>query len=1736
LRFYCIMPKLYLFLAFSLFFSSLGFQNVVFASEIVQPQSTISQQKEPILSDKIQAPAPRMLQGNLSGAIRSDTEIYNYLTSQKSVFGFTSPQNDLQILKKDIDKEGQTHYLLQQSYNGIPIYGKYIRAHLNTAQSIYAITNQSSSELNSLLLDTNPTINANQAIENLHKDIESAAGYSIQLGGNIGPRNLTEPTSALIVYPYQNQYLLAYQIDIEYINPTYNRWVGFVDAKTGVVIHKYSRLTEISADSASGTGMGYFGDSKTLNITRDSDGYYSLVDKSKPMYRIVNNQEDGVIATYDFMKPFTGPISSNTQTFNDPTAVDAHYFSSLVYDYYKQKLQRNSIDNKGMSIVSVVNVGAIDNAYWDGYEMMYGDGSHDFACLSCGLDVVAHELTHGITEYTAGLEYAGQPGALNESLSDIMAVVIDSDDWTIGEDIGVTQATYVLRDLKNPSRGLTAQPSHMNDYRNLPLDIQHDNGGVHINSGIPNHAAYLIGTGIEQIQGLNGQGKKLLGQIAYGAMTSYLTPTSDFADARDSFVLAAGDLTVTAEQKSSIIQVVKSAWAAVGLPYTNDENNIVSFYVPNMVGTPIIDNTAHTVDFTVTYSSCLNALAPNVFLSPGATIISGASSSQDFTSAVSYTIRSQSGLSQVWTIRGVAANAISFGDIISLSVNEQTGETLINPAAHTATFYVEGNTDISALIPYVEVSPGASVSPASGTRVNFTNPVTYTVTAQNGSIEQWTVRGIKDSTSPKLLGAESSSQTTINLYFNQAMNPNTINSIANYVVEPLISSAPAVQVSSLIVDNTASRVTLTVRNLTSEVAYKITVSGARSSSNIPLRPDRKVGYVLVGDTNPPNLLTAIVDNDQLVLTYDEYVRSYYTFNNGGFQIKANGNPISINNIAVNGRSITLYLAQKVRPIDSVSISYSQQPSSSVNDLNNNAALAFSNMPVINRTVVAQPVGEPNKFHINNSLKQIVKHPSKPVVYTIYKGDTHVVSADLVTGETKIVELDHPAERIFATEDEVVVALTHQPASLAILDGTDLRLKDEFQISNDPFDLVVDPNGIIYVSGGSGQWTNINSYSRVTKNVYDYANIRQASYLQISPTLSKIYAINTDVSPRDIQAFNVSDKGIFLEGHYFGGYDSPYHGDYAMTTLMRISPDGKYLFNGAGTIFTSTSQQSTDMRYVRTIDSFTDIAFDLGQDRFYTLKDNVLTTWKYSTFEKLGQIQLSQPVTNILSSGQANKLYLVSSELGGKRTLVTAYTIPGAATLNAINASSQSIASVNGCAAPVINKPPVIIPGGGGGGFFMPAGNSNPGSTQILDSDAIETKTIIDNQGKSILSVKPDTDKLMDAIQLALTGSIDEEKKNKQSSIPIVKMPIENFGNGIQVELPTQFFIEAAKQAPTAVISIQSGIISFVLPVRLLANLTSASGINNNTKDMKLNIIVEKPDSNLNDQIKSSMASEGYSPISDSIEFKISIVGNGSSEEITDFNGTYVTRSITIPGNVDASKISVLVFNPETNESTFIPAFARNVDGQTIVDITSPHNSIYTVVQASKTFNDIEQHWAKSDIELMASKKIVLGLTEQSFMPDKQITRAEFATILIRALGINVIEENSKFNDILATDWYVKSVNAAARVGLVLGYENGQFNPNGSISRQEMAVMIGRAMKYANTAQSIQSSGQDQSKINSFTDRGDVPSWASADIISLLNNGIMEGVTQNSFEPGSLVTRAQAVTVLKRMLQHLKFIN
>lgn len=219
--------------------------------------------------------------------------------------------------------------------------------------------------------------------------------------------------------------------------------------------------------------------------------------------------------------------------------VDGAYDGTgATYDYYAGTFGRDSYDDAGAELLSFVHYGVgYENAFWDGYEMVYGDG---FAVN----DVTAHELTHAVTERTAGLEYNDQSGALNEALSDMAGWDVDPGDTTMGEDLPIG----AIRDMENP--GAYGQPATASQY----VCTTSDNGGVHTNSGIPNKVyANLVDT----------IGRSSAEQVRYRAQTTYLTPQSGFADARAAFVSAAGDVgaSTTAVANAWQAQGVSSTWA-----------------------------------------------------------------------------------------------------------------------------------------------------------------------------------------------------------------------------------------------------------------------------------------------------------------------------------------------------------------------------------------------------------------------------------------------------------------------------------------------------------------------------------------------------------------------------------------------------------------------------------------------------------------------------------------------------------------------------------------------------------------------------------------------------------------------------------------------------------------------------------------------------------------------------------------------------------------------------------------------------------------------------------------------------------------------------------------------------------------------------------------------------------------------------------------------------------------------
>jgi Zn-dependent metalloprotease len=253
---------------------------------------------------------------------------------------------------------------------------------------------------------------------------------------------------------------------------------------------------------------------------------------------------------------------------SDVAVQEAYDYSGITWDFFQEEFGRNSIDDRASTMVSSVhyseNGRGYDNAIWNGSQMIYGDGGEIFGRMTQCLDVVAHELAHGVTQFSAGLPYENQAGALNEHFSDVFGVLVRqrhenqtdpaSANWLVGDKLMLTGEA--LRSLKDPGTANEddPQPAHMQDYQQLPNTYAGDWGGVHINSGIPNRAFYLAAVSI------GGPAWKIAGTIWYKTLTQRLKGEVDFRKCAYETISVARDFCDNAVASS-----IAQAWVEVGV-------------------------------------------------------------------------------------------------------------------------------------------------------------------------------------------------------------------------------------------------------------------------------------------------------------------------------------------------------------------------------------------------------------------------------------------------------------------------------------------------------------------------------------------------------------------------------------------------------------------------------------------------------------------------------------------------------------------------------------------------------------------------------------------------------------------------------------------------------------------------------------------------------------------------------------------------------------------------------------------------------------------------------------------------------------------------------------------------------------------------------------------------------------------------------------------------------------------
>ena len=255
----------------------------------------------------------------------------------------------------------------------------------------------------------------------------------------------------------------------------------------------------------------------------------------------------------------------------DAAADEAYDGLGATFALFSDVYGRNSIDGLGLPLDATVHYGDLyDNAFWNGERMVFGDGDGEiFARFTGSLSVIGHEISHGVTQFTADLEYRDQPGALNESISDVFGALVEQHSrgesvtqasWLIGEGIFTDQVEgAALRSLKAPGTaydddvlGKDPQPAHFNDY----VETRDDNGGVHLNSGIPNRAFYLVA------ERLGGYAWERAGQIWYDTITGEIEATANFSDFAVATIAAA---TARYGPTSQEVAAVRAGWAGVGV-------------------------------------------------------------------------------------------------------------------------------------------------------------------------------------------------------------------------------------------------------------------------------------------------------------------------------------------------------------------------------------------------------------------------------------------------------------------------------------------------------------------------------------------------------------------------------------------------------------------------------------------------------------------------------------------------------------------------------------------------------------------------------------------------------------------------------------------------------------------------------------------------------------------------------------------------------------------------------------------------------------------------------------------------------------------------------------------------------------------------------------------------------------------------------------------------------------------
>ncbi|WP_379130263.1 S-layer homology domain-containing protein [Paenibacillus sp. sgz500958] len=454
---------------------------------------------------------------------------------------------------------------------------------------------------------------------------------------------------------------------------------------------------------------------------------------------------------------------------------------------------------------------------------------------------------------------------------------------------------------------------------------------------------------------------------------------------------------------------------------------------------------------------------------------------------------------------------------------------------------------------------------------------------------------------------------------------------------------------------------------------------------------------------------------------------------------------------------------------------------------------------------------------------------------------------------------------------------------------------------------------------------------------------------------------------------------------------------------------------------------------------------------------------------------------------------------------------------------------------------VAVPDGGSGFISTQKSLSTPLPNQVdVDDSAIKL-----SQGKNqnedtavIVSVANDQ-KFIDSF-IALKEKL---VKNPTSLPPIVNVYVDSVkpGQSVVVDISANNIKNAIDEVPNAKLDIKTNNISYELPLQLFDTSVIAKQLGTTGQNLTFNVSIEPLTGKDREAVNISASKAKLNPVTSSIRFSVTAEEGGKKMQVVHNGNANANASLTIQQTISGNQATVFGYNPTTGEFDFVPAAFKSENTSTVVTFKADGNNTYTIMTAvPKVFADLgangqTEHWAKTDIDLLSSKHIVNGVTDNAFAPDANTSRAEFTTLLVRSLGLSTQTGPSNFKDVSATDWYAAAANAAVSANLMEGFADQTFRPNEQITREQMAVMLLRAIEASGRYISLGNQTKEQI-LAQFKDSGTVSTWSNDAMAKLVTSGLLRGTDDVNLSPGENATRAQATVLLKRFLQYVNYLD